>query len=105
MHHARRAFSSTASGDGFELLGLQNRLRLFAHTRELGAIRASICYFVRNDQVMLRIDRDLHIVPERLSCAKSFSARLEARRLPSSLEDNLVRFWDLGSRVPSRENC
>ena len=49
-------------GDGIELIGVQNGLRLFGDVRKLCAIRAHIRHLVRDDEMALGIDRDLHIV-------------------------------------------
>jgi hypothetical protein len=49
-------------GDGIELIGLQNGLRFVGDVRKLRAIRAHIRHLVRDDEMALGIDRDLHIV-------------------------------------------
>ena len=49
-------------GDSFERIGLQHRLGLFGHVGELCSIRAGIRDFVREDQMVLCFDRDLHVV-------------------------------------------
>jgi hypothetical protein len=57
-----RAVEVAAIGDGIERLRLQNSFRLFCNARKLCPIRAAVRHLVRHDQMMLGIDRDLHIV-------------------------------------------
>ena len=49
-------------GDGIEPVGLQNEPRLVGDVRKLRPIRAHIRHLVRDDEMALGIDRDLHIV-------------------------------------------
>ena len=51
------------AGDGIELVYLQNDLRLLGDIGKLGPIRAAIGHFVRDDEMMLGINRHLHVVP------------------------------------------
>ena len=51
-----------AIGNGLEGLGLQHSLRLLSHFGRLRSIRATVRYFVRDNQMMLGIDGDLHVV-------------------------------------------
>jgi hypothetical protein len=50
--------------DGIELLRSENGLRLLRHGGELRAIRADIGDLVRDDQMVLGLDRDLHVVAD-----------------------------------------
>lgn len=59
-----QAVEVAAIGDGFELIRLQNRLRLLGDIRKLCPIRAGIRHLVRDDQMMLALDRNLHIVAD-----------------------------------------
>ena len=51
-------------GDRREV-GRAHRLRFFGHRRELASVVADIGDLVRDDQVMLRFNRGLHIVSRR----------------------------------------
>ena len=57
-----RTAEVSAIGNGRQLLRLQNRLRLLGHVRQLRAVRAAVRHLVCDDQVMLRLYRDLHII-------------------------------------------
>ena len=51
-------------GDDIEAFAFQRCLRLFGHVRELGAVGADVDHLVRHDQMMLGINRDLHVVAD-----------------------------------------
>ena len=53
-----------AIGYGLELVDAKHGLGLFAHVGELCPIRAAIRHFVRDDEVVLGIDGNLHIVAD-----------------------------------------
>ena len=58
------AVEVTAIGDGLEFLDLQRFFGRLRRIRELRAIRAHIRYLVRDDQMVLGVDRRLHIVAD-----------------------------------------
>ena len=51
-------------GDRIERPRLESGLRLLRHGGELRAIRADVGHLVRDDQVVLRLDRHLHVVAD-----------------------------------------
>ena len=57
-----RAAEVAAIGNGVEIVGLQNSLRLLGNIGKLCPIRAAIRHLVGDDQMMLGIDCDLDIV-------------------------------------------
>ena len=57
-------FEVAAVGDRRQIADARRLLRLPSHARELAAIVADIGDFVRDDQMMLRIDHGLHVVAD-----------------------------------------
>jgi hypothetical protein len=57
-----RAVEVSAIGNGCEFLRPQNSFCLLGHVRQLRAIRAAVRHLMGDNQVMLGVHRDLHIV-------------------------------------------
>ncbi len=77
-----RAVEVAAVSDHIEALRLQRRLCLLGHVGELGSIRADIGHFMGDDQMVLGVDRCLHIVADhsRASPARRHRARVGVRQ-------------------------
>ena len=61
-----------AIGNGLELVDAENGLGLHGHVGKLCPIRAAIRHLVRNDEMVLGVYRDLHVVADD---ARAASAR------------------------------
>ena len=66
-----RAAEIAAIGNGLNILGLQNSLRLPCHIGQLSPILSRWASLMRDDQVMNGIDRDLHIVADDAGAASA----------------------------------
>src|SRR6516164_6617172 len=60
-----------AIGNRFEFLDAERRLRLASDVCELCSIRTIIRYCMRDNQVMFRIDRNLHVVADHARAASA----------------------------------
>ena len=58
------AVEVAAIGDGIEVLHFQRRLRPLGHGRKLRPVVTDVGHLMRDDQMMLRIHRDLHVVAD-----------------------------------------
>ncbi|HRD79085.1 MAG TPA: hypothetical protein PK264_24660, partial [Hyphomicrobiaceae bacterium] len=76
-----------AIGDGFELVDAENLLGLAAHVGKLCPIRAAIRHLVRNDEMVLSVDRNLHVVADD---ARAAPARRHRAAVGISQRDLLV---------------
>jgi hypothetical protein len=76
-----------AIGHRIERLRLESGLRLLRHGGELRAIRADVGHLVRDDQVVLRLDRHLHVVADD---ARAAAARRHRARIGIGQRDLLI---------------
>jgi hypothetical protein len=68
-----------AVGNGIERINLQNCLRLLGNIRELRTVRAHIRYLVCHDQMMLGINRNLHVVTQNARATATCGHRSQVR--------------------------
>ena len=58
------AIEVAAIGQGGELLAARGRLRLQPHGLQLGSVVAHVGHLMGDDQMMLGVDRGLHVVAD-----------------------------------------